>query len=105
MERIIKHELCHYHLHLRGMGYKHRDADFKTLLAQVGGVVIAGPYLLTMLALHHDKHDHFGTSYSVLPVVTCTCGRSEWTQGVINVASVAEGYSCMSFRARKMSRV
>lgn len=37
VESIIKHELCHYHLHLRGMGYKHRDADFKTLLAQVGG--------------------------------------------------------------------
>ncbi len=36
-EKIIKHELCHYHLHLLGRGYRHRDADFKTLLAQVGG--------------------------------------------------------------------
>ncbi|KAA9004903.1 SprT family protein [Paenibacillus spiritus] len=36
-ERIIKHELCHYHLHLAGRGYMHRDADFKSLLAQVGG--------------------------------------------------------------------
>lgn len=36
-ERIIKHELCHYHLHLTGGGYRHRDADFKRLLAQVGG--------------------------------------------------------------------
>lgn len=36
-EAIIKHELCHYHLHLQGKGYKHRDADFKALLAQVGG--------------------------------------------------------------------
>ncbi|MBN6187699.1 SprT family protein [Aneurinibacillus sp. BA2021] len=34
---IIKHELCHYHLHLTGRGYKHRDADFKQLLARVGG--------------------------------------------------------------------
>lgn len=34
---IIKHELCHYHLHLAGLGYRHRDADFKTLLKQVGG--------------------------------------------------------------------
>lgn len=34
---IIKHELCHYHLHLTGGGYKHRDSDFKRLLAQVGG--------------------------------------------------------------------
>jgi len=36
-ERIIKHELCHYHLHLMGRGYQHRDADFKLLLAKVGG--------------------------------------------------------------------
>lgn len=37
IERIIKHELCHYHLHLEGKGYKHRDADFKQLLREVGG--------------------------------------------------------------------
>ncbi|QAY68164.1 SprT family protein [Paenibacillus protaetiae] len=36
-EKIIKHELCHYHLHLLRRGYRHRDADFKLLLAQVGG--------------------------------------------------------------------
>lgn len=36
-EKIIKHELCHYHLHLAKRGYMHRDADFKQLLAQVGG--------------------------------------------------------------------
>lgn len=35
--RIIKHELCHYHLHLEGKGYRHRDRDFKRLLEQVGG--------------------------------------------------------------------
>ena len=35
-ERIIKHELCHYHLHLQGKGYRHRDADFKALMAAVG---------------------------------------------------------------------
>jgi SprT-like protein len=33
---IIKHELCHYHLHLEGKGYQHRDADFKYLLKKVG---------------------------------------------------------------------
>ena len=32
---IIKHELCHYHLHLEGKGYKHRDRDFRVLLNQV----------------------------------------------------------------------
>ncbi|WP_084508813.1 SprT family protein [Paenibacillus assamensis] len=35
--RIIKHELCHYHLHIEGKGYQHRDKDFKQLLQKVGG--------------------------------------------------------------------
>lgn len=34
---IIKHELCHYHLHLEGKGYQHKDLDFKVLLAKTGG--------------------------------------------------------------------
>lgn len=34
LEGIIKHELCHYHLHLEGKGYKHRDADFRKLLQE-----------------------------------------------------------------------
>lgn len=33
---IIKHELCHYHLHLEGKGYKHRDKDFRKLLEETG---------------------------------------------------------------------
>lgn len=37
VEKIIKHELCHYHLHILNRGYQHRDADFKQLLKQVGG--------------------------------------------------------------------
>ena len=31
---VIKHELCHYHLHLEGKGYKHRDEDFRKLLKE-----------------------------------------------------------------------
>ncbi|MDB4868717.1 MAG: protein SprT [Cohnella sp.] len=34
---IIKHELCHYHLHLQRKGYRHRDPEFKALLAEVDG--------------------------------------------------------------------
>lgn len=34
---VIKHELCHYHLHLEGRGFQHRDADFKNLLKRTGG--------------------------------------------------------------------
>lgn len=33
---IIKHELCHYHLHIEGKGFQHRDKDFKALLAKTG---------------------------------------------------------------------
>ncbi|MCL6602566.1 MAG: SprT family protein [Paenibacillus sp.] len=36
-ERIIKHELCHYHLHLQRRGFRHRDPEFKALLQKVGG--------------------------------------------------------------------
>ncbi len=32
---IVLHELCHYHLHIEGKGYKHRDKDFKELLKKV----------------------------------------------------------------------
>lgn len=34
---VIKHELCHYHLHLEKRGYQHKDKEFKQLLAQTGG--------------------------------------------------------------------
>jgi SprT-like protein len=37
VEKIIKHELCHYHLHIMKRGYQHRDMEFKTLLEKVGG--------------------------------------------------------------------
>ncbi|MBM7571069.1 SprT family protein [Aquibacillus albus] len=33
---IIKHELCHYHLHIEGKGYNHRDKTFKDLLKATG---------------------------------------------------------------------
>lgn len=37
MVGTIKHELCHYHLHLQRRGYRHQDRDFKEMLAKVGG--------------------------------------------------------------------
>ncbi|MBO9131374.1 SprT family protein [Bacillus sp. 165] len=33
--QVIKHELCHYHLHIEGKGYQHRDRDFRKLLQQI----------------------------------------------------------------------
>ncbi|CAG9623386.1 SprT family protein [Sutcliffiella rhizosphaerae] len=44
---IIKHELCHYHLHIRGKGYKHRDQDFKMLLKAVGAPRFCTPIKTT----------------------------------------------------------
>ncbi len=40
-DNIIKHELTHYHLYRAHRGFQHRDADFKQLLAQVGGTRFA----------------------------------------------------------------
>lgn len=34
---VVKHELCHYHLHIHGKGYMHKDKDFKQLLKRVNG--------------------------------------------------------------------
>ena len=34
---VVKHELCHYHLHLSGKGFQHKDKEFKQLLTEVGG--------------------------------------------------------------------
>lgn len=36
--QIIRHELCHYHLHLAGLPYQHKDATFKNLLQKVHGL-------------------------------------------------------------------
>lgn len=36
--KIVRHELCHYHLYLEKKGYKHGDSDFKLLLKQVDGL-------------------------------------------------------------------
>jgi len=34
VEGIIRHELCHYHLHIEGKGFKHRDKDFRNLMKE-----------------------------------------------------------------------
>lgn len=34
LEGIIRHELCHYHLHIEGKGFKHRDKDFRNLMKE-----------------------------------------------------------------------
>lgn len=36
VEGIIKHELCHYHLHIEGKRYNHGAPEFKKLLKKTG---------------------------------------------------------------------
>ena len=33
--KIVRHELCHYHLYFEGKGYQHKDLAFKQLLKDV----------------------------------------------------------------------
>lgn len=55
---VIKHELCHYHLHLTGRGYQHRDADFKKLLTQTGGARYAPPLVEKSYHCYCCEHGH-----------------------------------------------
>ena len=50
---IIKHELCHYHLHIEGKGYNHRDPEFRQLLKKTGS-----PRFCQPLPSMKDKEKH-----------------------------------------------
>ena len=41
--KIVRHELCHYHLYFQGKGYQHKDRDFKELLKAVDGLRFVPP--------------------------------------------------------------
>jgi SprT-like protein len=50
---IIKHELCHYHLHIEGKGYGHRDPEFRELLKKT-----ESPRFCSMLPSVKEKQLH-----------------------------------------------
>lgn len=77
-EAVIKHELCHYHLHLSGLGYKHADKDFKQLLKKVGGI-------------RHVPHMQIGHQYKCQ-----TCGQNIYRQRRFDVSK----YVCRCCRGR-----
>ena len=56
---IIKHELCHYHLHIEGKGYKHSDQEFKALLKETGS-----PRHCKPLPSNEKNYKHFYTCKS-----------------------------------------
>ena len=41
--KIVRHELCHYHLYFEGRGYQHKDLAFKQLLKEVDGLRFVPP--------------------------------------------------------------
>ncbi|MHC9536654.1 SprT family protein [Dellaglioa sp. BT-FLS60] len=63
---VIKHELCHYHLHLSRQGYQHRDRDFKQLLAAVGGsrFAPASPKVVKIKKVIHYQCANCGQQYN-----------------------------------------
>ncbi|AQU78292.1 MULTISPECIES: SprT family protein [Planococcus] len=63
LEGIIKHELCHYHLHIEGRGYKHRDQDFRELLKETGS-----PRFCSLL---EDKRKKSAAKLYVYQCVAC----------------------------------
>lgn len=51
--KIVRHELCHYHLYYEKKGYKHSDEDFKYLLKKVDGLRYAPKSQQTKVTIHH----------------------------------------------------
>lgn len=50
---IIKHELVHYHLHIKGKGYNHGDESFKQLLKTTGSPRYCKPLSSTKRRVKH----------------------------------------------------
>ncbi|MBA4496001.1 SprT family protein [Paenactinomyces guangxiensis] len=74
--RIILHELCHYHLHIQGKGYRHRDRDFRELLEQVGGLRYAPPL-----------HPSAKKNQIAKVLLTCKhCGKTYYRKRKVNLA-------------------
>ncbi|MEW4353672.1 SprT family protein [Streptococcus pneumoniae] len=51
--KIVRHELCHYHLYFQKKGYRHKDKDFKELLKAVDGLRYA-PSLVSTDSYHYQ---------------------------------------------------
>ncbi|MFD1125477.1 SprT family protein [Lentilactobacillus raoultii] len=77
---IIKHELCHYHLHLAGYSGKHNTKEFKQLLKAVGGSRYAPrlPGNHPKSAYYQYRCEHCGLVYYRKRKINLTryvCGR------------------------------
>lgn len=76
---IIKHELCHYHLHLAGYSAKHNTKQFKQLLKAVGGSRYAPRVQSTRVQTRYIyRCEHCGLEYHRrrrINLVKYVCGR------------------------------
>lgn len=90
--KIILHELCHYHLHLQGKGYRHRDAEFRRLLKQVGGLRYA-PQLTT--ATPKQKPPRY--------LLTCgQCGKTYQRKRKVDISRYVCGICSGSLQLEKL---
>ncbi|GHP15233.1 protein SprT [Lentilactobacillus fungorum] len=86
---IIKHELCHYHLHLAGYSGKHNTPQFKQLLKAVGGSRYA-PRLASKESFHIQylyRCNHCGLEYHRkrrINVAKYVCGRCRGKLQLVN---------------------
>lgn len=80
---IIKHELCHYHLHIEGKGYKHGDKEFKALLKVTGS-----PRHCKPLPSSKDTINYI--------YICKNCNQKYHRKRKVNV----EGYSCGKCRGK-----
>lgn len=76
---VLKHELCHYHLHLQGKGYRHKDKEFRQLLSQVMGARYAEASALCIRPYRYEyRCSHCGYAYlrkNRLNLGKFVCGR------------------------------
>ena len=61
--KIVRHELCHYHLFFEKKGYRHGDRDFKQLLQEVGGLRFAPQIEERVQSFHHYSCQSCGQPY------------------------------------------
>lgn len=61
--KIVRHELCHYHLFFEKKGYRHGDKDFQKLLQEVGGLRFAPQIEERVQSFHHYSCQSCGQLY------------------------------------------
>ena len=83
--KIVRHELCHYHLFFEKKGYRHGDKDFKKLLQEVGGLRFAPQIEERVQSFHHYSCQSCGQLYQRrrrINIQKYRCGRC---QGQLNM--------------------